>query len=479
MGSSSGGEYSEMEIQDDGNWRKVRFKRKRSKNPNSPTLINPKKITYPSASTSAIAYRLDYRTHEGNSTDDTCVRTNLPNINIQKVNKNMDVSLDELRRKYSRKTNPINQTTNYPQKTANTNFSFKMKGIQHSDYQNLYYIMVNNEKIKDRIEMSNLWNTKNSKNTDVILKTKLGYLLKSNNSKEKLQKTLEELKEQDKILSFKETKANNNQVPRTEPKQTYSVVIASMEKNISNEEIEVFLKSNNFQFRYCKRIISRNFNTPTGYIRIITEHTKTFEELLSNGLFFKNRHYAVYPSNPPDPTPIPCNICLRFDHTTNQCNNTPKCTKCQGIHKTTTCKSKEPPKCLACGDDSHQAWSLKCPRHPKKPIDGIPNAIIKPLNRKSRNIEDPKKKLTRIHSSITIHDVIINTYIRKINKPKNIDREELIQKLKKRFMNEYNIDTTAIFSGNRIYILMFDMEDPEGDSPTEPIATQNNRQIQV
>lgn len=41
---------------------------------------------------------------------------------------------------------------------------------------------------------------------------------------------------------------------------------------------------------------------------------ESFEALLNNGLFFMNQHYLVYPSHPPDPTPIPSNKCLQFDH---------------------------------------------------------------------------------------------------------------------------------------------------------------------
>lgn len=66
-----------------------------------------------------------------------------------------------------------------------------------------------------------------------------------------------------------------------------------------------------------------------------------------------------------------------------------------------------------------------------------------------------------------------------MNKPKNTNRDELLKKLKKRFIQLYNIDTTVAFSGNRIYILMFDLDQPNSDSPTEPIQGANNRQIQL
>lgn len=518
MTSSSDGDYSEMEINDNGEWRKVYNKRKRDKNPNSPTQQHPKKQAFPSVrnmESTQVAYQNyqadNYQT-TGNSNDVIHVHPqSTQNINTARVNKitcsdkeeygpfkgfppnasaNQNTKETKTTTQTINKHKPniiINQNINLKEqhknnnltKTTNVNFSLKMKGIQNTEYANLYYIMVNSEEVKDRIQMADLWNTKNSTNTDVILKTKLGYLLKSNNNKEKLKEILEDLQNHNKILSYQETKQRILQKEKVEPKQTYSVVISGMEKNISDEELSKFLQDNGLDHRYCRRIISRQFHTPTGYIRVITGYVRTFEELLNNGLFYKNRHYPVYPSNPPEPTPIPCNICLKFDHTTEKCSNTPLCTKCQGPHKTSMCKSKEPPKCSSCGDENHQAWSLKCPRHPKKPIEGIPNVNIKPLNKKSKDIEESSKKQKRIHSSVTIHDIIINTYIRKLNKPKNINREELLQKLKRRFINEYNVDTTAVFSGNRIYILMFDIEDPEADSPTEPVHNQNNRQIQL
>jgi predicted molibdopterin-dependent oxidoreductase YjgC len=64
--------------------------------------------------------------------------------------------------------------------------------------------------------------------------------------------------------------------------------------------------------------------------------------------------------------------------------------------------------------------------------------------------------------------MIIDTYIDKINNPKHTNREELIQKLRKKFIKQYNIDTSAVFSGNRLYSLMFDIISPQSISPTDP-----------
>ena len=79
---------------------------------------------------------------------------------------------------------------------------------------------------------------------------------------------------------------------------------------------------------------------------------------------------------------------------------------------------------------------------------------VKNINKKTREIEDLTKKMTRIHTHITIHDDIVNTYCRKLNKPKNTNRNELLHKIKKRFISQYNVDTTVVFTGNRFYVLM-------------------------
>ena len=59
------------------------------------------------------------------------------------------------------------------------------------------------------------------------------------------------------------------------------------------------------------------------------------------------------------------------------------------------------------------------------------------------------------------------------------NREELISKLRKRFVTQYHIDTVTRFSGNRMYILLFDLEQPSKISPTQPIQGINNVQVQI
>ena len=201
---------------------------------------------------------------------------------------------------------------------------------------------------------------------------------------------------------------------------------------------------------------------------------------MNEGFFYKCRHYSVYTSMPPPPAPLPCSKCLAFTHITENCTAPQQCLKCGANHSTTKCTSSQLPKCKSCGSVEHQAWSFKCPNRPTTPIQGLPNIPIRSLNKKSREIVDEYKKDSRIHSPITIHDIIINSYANKLNKPQNTNRQELIDKLRKRFIDEYNVETSVTFvGGNKIYILMFDMDNKNFNSPTEPTTGNINAQVQL
>ena len=138
-----------------------------------------------------------------------------------------------------------------------------------------------------------------------------------------------------------------------------------------------------------------------------------------------------------------------------------------------------PPQCVACGIEDHKACTIKCPRRPRAPIEGIPNTTIKTLNKRSKDMNPHITNNARIHSYITVHDLIINTYTAKINKPKNSNRKELITKLRKIFIQSYNIDTTVAFSVNKMYILMFDLDQPISISPIKPSTRENKKQHNV
>lgn len=370
-----------------------------------------------------------------------------------------------------------NQTSSHPQTNylqKHHNYSAKMREITHKQYKYLFYLKPTEN--KTRIEMSDIWESKFTNSQDVIIKTQQGFLLKTDYNKANIISTLKTMVADKTLINFTETVASS-QPARNTPSASYCCVIAAVEPEIQDNIISDYLKSINIDHRYCKRIISRQTNRPTLLIRIISGCLTSYEKLLNNGLFYKNRHYAVYTASPPQPVPLSCNRCQQYTHKTEDCTTPIKCTKCRGNHHDMKCPTQLPSKCVACQSEDHAAWSSKCPKRPSKPIDGIPNIPIKSINKKTNEINQNITRNNRIHSPITVHDFIINTYVDKINNPKHTNRESLLDKLKRKFIRNYNIDTTPVFSYNRLYILMFDLNNPESISPTEP--TTGNTQVQI
>lgn len=356
-------------------------------------------------------------------------------------------------------TSEINNPTTTQTKTT-TKHSFKT-------YANLFHITpIPNT---TRLQVADQWIKLFPDGRDIITQTTQGFIVKSNNSKDNLTKALKHMKEMKLINTFCETSTNTSvhNKPRTHL-ESYSAVISQVEIEIKEEEISNFLKKNQITHRYCKRIISKKTNKPSLFIRIITSEVKSYEKLINEGIFFKCRHYIAKPSYPPDPIPVPCARCSQFTHTTDKCNSPIICSKCGQQHKESECTTSLPPRCTACQSTEHVAWSIKCPKRPVKPIEGIPNIKIRSINKKSADMDIKKVEKSRIHKAITIHDHIIETYIHKINKPKNIERQQLIQKLQRRFIDSYNISTVPTFVGNRLYVLMIDLENENKTVDTEP-----------
>lgn len=363
------------------------------------------------------------------------------------------------------KTLPTNHTRN---------FSAKMLEITNKKFTSLFYL--NPSKSLTRLQMSDLWEEKFPHAEDVIIKTTKGFLLKTNTQKTAIIEYVKTLVEKNILESFTET-TPYTKTARAAPADSYCCVINSVEFEIDDAKISEHLINTNIQHRYCKRIISKKTNRPTSFIRVITGSIAAYEALLNHGMFYKNRHYAVYTATPPPPLPLPCAKCQQYTHQTMDCKTPTKCSKCGGNHQDNKCTSHLPPKCLACQSESHSAWSTKCPKRPTKPIEGIPNVPIRSVNKKSLDIDTKTTKNNKIHTPITIHDHIINTYMDKLNSPKHPNRNELLLKLKKKFIRDYNIDTVPVFSYNRVYIVMFDLNEPGSISPTEPTTGSTQYQI--
>lgn len=361
--------------------------------------------------------------------------------------------------------NENNQAIEKQINTKKINYSQTMQSILYKKYKHIFYITTKED--ISRIKFADKWSAYYPTSKDVIIKTKQGFVLKSDNEKATLKTTLKELQTKKYITKFEEG------IPAPLPtaktfQPSFSAIISKVEIDINEVNISEHLTANNINHRFCKRIVSRARDKPTMMIRIITGCSTSFQKLLHEGIFYKNQHYPAYPSNPPSPIPVPCSKCSSFTHTTEQCTTNVKCLKCQGSHPTIKCTSPLPVTCAACGSHEHVPWSIQCPKRPKKPIEGIPNTKIKCINKKTDELDNKITRNSRIHTPITPHDYIINKYLSKINKPKYTDRQELIKTLRNRFIEQFNIETSVHFTGNRIYILMFDLTDRDSESPTQP-----------
>lgn len=364
-------------------------------------------------------------------------------------------------------TSNASQNNNTTQNTNKSkNVSIAMQNIFRKKYKNTYYATA--PEGTTRIKLADKWCSMFPNIQDIIIQTRKGFIIKSDNTKEHIVNALKHLKENKEISTFEESTIPPSATHQSSTIQSYSAVISQVDIDIDEKEISKILLNTNIVHRYCKRIISKRTNKPSLYVRIITGDIRSYEKLINEGVYYKCRYFAVYPSHPPEPLPIPCAKCSKFTHTTDQCNTPVKCSKCHGDHKDIECKTNLPPTCKACGSTEHVAWSIKCPQRPTKPIEGIPNVKIRSINKKSAELDKKITKNSRIHSVITIHDHIIDTYTNKINKPKNNNRQELLAKLQKRFIDHYNINTIPTFVGNRLYILMFDLNSKSNDTPTEP-----------
>jgi hypothetical protein len=85
---------------------------------------------------------------------------------------------------------PYTTNNSIQSNTKQINFSDKMKEIRNKTYNHLSYITATTD---SRTKMSDIWDKKHPNSTDVIIKTKKGFLLKSDTSKSVLVHTLKTL----------------------------------------------------------------------------------------------------------------------------------------------------------------------------------------------------------------------------------------------------------------------------------------------
>ncbi|KAL3281650.1 hypothetical protein HHI36_004856 [Cryptolaemus montrouzieri] len=110
------------------------------------------------------------------------------------------------------------------------NYSTKMREITNKKFINLYYINVSTN-VESRLQMAEIWEKARINNKDTILKTKKGFLLKSDTPKAILENTLKTLLNSNIITGFTATSSyNQNDNEKKLPPPSYACVIASVEK---------------------------------------------------------------------------------------------------------------------------------------------------------------------------------------------------------------------------------------------------------
>ncbi|XP_066153270.1 uncharacterized protein [Euwallacea fornicatus] len=362
-----------------------------------------------------------------------------------------------------------------------TTSSNKPTTIQHIylKYNHTFTIFTTATYIRTQFAIK--WDEINKRHKDIIIKQEENFLIETN-EEEKAAEALQLLVNRKTVVSFKVQ--HNNATTLQKPTQdrrilaSYSVVATGVDLDITDEMFANHLKGLNLQISFCKRIVSRQRGLPTLMMRLITGKLKTYEKLMNDrGVHFLGRVFRIVESKPPAPIPAPCGRCSQFDHRTEDCRTPTKCSKCQGPHSTASCESTLPVRCTSCHAEDHAAWSMKCPNRPTAPINGIPNVKIKCLNRRTAEVSKAITENSRIHMPITTHDHIINKYKHQINKTSNTNREELLKKLRKQFIDDFGIDTSVVFFGNHTYILMIDLLLPSRSSHTEPYHDQLRQTI--
>lgn len=150
---------------------------------------------------------------------------------------------------------------------------------------------------------------------------------------------------------------------RKEKQPSFSCVITNVDKDITEEEIKEAMNEQAYSIKTLRRIRSRATGSMTPLIRIISNCKETVDRLLKEGFRLFGVRHRVEPSKLEAPQPKLCNFCTKFGHSAQECpEKKPKCGKCAGTHKTSTC-TEGALKCPNCNKE-HPAWSRKCEARP-------------------------------------------------------------------------------------------------------------------
>jgi hypothetical protein len=145
------------------------------------------------------------------------------------------------------------------------------------------------------------------------------------------------------------------QPPSNKKPAVFSVVIRSVDHDITENDVKEELDSLELKIDRIWRIKSMKTNQFTPLIRVTTSETATMDTLITQGTAGTTsvRH------NPP-PIPVQCSRCFNRGHLAPNCPNRPICSTCPNQHPPNKCPL-EHPKCPFC-EGNHPVWSLKCPK---------------------------------------------------------------------------------------------------------------------
>ena len=130
------------------------------------------------------------------------------------------------------------------------------------------------------------------------------------------------------------------------PRHNRSLTRSLSKTLTSQEEMDEILTRQELPYKSVKRIISRQYGTPTKLFRLILKDEGTRKKLIRDGINLDQMHYkceAAREDSKSHPKIMQCYKCQQLgDHLAAACPNEQKCVQCSGPHRKSKCTvSKE------------------------------------------------------------------------------------------------------------------------------------------
>ena len=142
-----------------------------------------------------------------------------------------------------------NKTLNNNKSHNVLNNSSKMKSILHKTFNHVSYFNTTQPNTT-RTQMADIWAQVSTNSDDIILKNASGFVLKSNEEISTLNIKLTSLQQKNIISNYSVKASNTNYIPRSERiNNSFSVIIANVESDITDEIMLNHLKNNDYNIR--------------------------------------------------------------------------------------------------------------------------------------------------------------------------------------------------------------------------------------